>query len=118
MIRAVVAVLVAISVTGLVGIPLGDPDFLPEAIALELSYVALTVLSIKKIRYVFIPNFVLATLVIAGNTFSSTHVSVMLALNPLHNAIILIIGGYALQALLIITSVLAYRSLKKAAIKR
>ena len=75
-------------------------------------------LSIKKIRYALIPNFVIAGIVIAGNTFSSKHVGIMLALNPLHNAIILIIGGYALQALLIITSILAYRGLKKVAIKR
>jgi len=116
--RAVVAVLVAISVTGLVGIPLGDPKFLSEAIALEVSYVALTVLSIKKIRYTLIPNFAIAGIVIAGNTFSSTHLGIMLALNPLLNAIILITGGYALQALLIVTSILAYRGLKRVAIKR
>jgi len=117
MIKNVVAVLIAISVIGMLGIPLGDPKFLAVAVALEASYIALTMLSIKKVQYALIPNIMIADIVIAGNTFSPTHVGIMLALNPIYNAIILIIGGYILQVLLIVTSILTYKSMKQVAIR-
>ncbi|MFQ5920764.1 MAG: hypothetical protein ACE5JV_01955 [Nitrososphaerales archaeon] len=116
--KGVVAVLAAISVVGMLSIPLGDPKFLGVAIVLEASYIALTVLSIKKIRYALIPNMIIAGIVIAGNTFSSTHADVMLTLNPIQNAVVLIIGGYVLQSLLIVTSVLAYKRLKRQLVMR
>ena len=117
MIKNVVAVLIAISVIGMLGIPLGDPKFLAVAVALEASYIALTILSIKKVKYALIPNIMIAGIVIAGNTFSPTHVGIMLALNPIYNAITLIIGGYILQVLLIVTSILTYKSMKQVAIR-
>jgi hypothetical protein len=117
MTRNVVMVLIAISVVGILGIPLDDPKFISVSIALEASYITLTVLSIKKIKYALMPNIVIAGIVIAGNTFSPTHVDIMLALNPIYNAIILIVGGYILQALLIATSILAYKKMKQVAIK-
>ena len=113
----IVAVLIAISVVGMLGIPLGDPKFIAVAIALEASYIALTIVSIKKIRYALIPNIVIAGIVMAGNTFSPTHIDIMLSLNPLYNAIILIIGGYVLQSLLIVTSILAYKNMKQTVIR-
>ncbi|MFQ5921052.1 MAG: hypothetical protein ACE5JV_03445 [Nitrososphaerales archaeon] len=116
--RNLVAVLVAISVVGILGIPLGDPKFLGVAIALEASYIGLTVLSIKKVKYALIPNGIIAAIVIAGNTLSPTHTDVMLTLNPIENAVILIVGGYALQSLLILTSILAYRRLKQQVVAR
>lgn len=117
MVKNVVAVLIAISVIGLLGITLGDPRFLSVSIALEVSYITLAILSIKKVRYAFIPNIVIAGIVIAGNTSSPTHLDIMLKLNPVYNAIILIVGGYVLQALLVITSISAYRHMKQVAIK-
>jgi hypothetical protein len=111
--RNVVAVLIAISVVGVLGIPLGDPAFLAISVGLEASYIALTILSIKKIKYVFIPNILIAGVVIAGNTVSPTHIDIMLSLDPIYNAIVLIIGGYILQGLLIATSVVTYRSIKQ-----
>ena len=117
MTRNIVAVLIAISVVGMLGIPLGDPKFVAVAVALEASYIALTIVSIKKIRYALIPNIVIAGIVIAGNTFSPTHTDIMLSLNPLYNAIILIIGGYVLQSLLVVTSILAYKNMKQTVIR-
>lgn len=113
--RTVVAVLIAISIVGMLGIPLGDLKFLAEGIGLEAAYIALTMLSIKKVKYALIPNMVMAGLVIAGNTVSPKHTSIMLSLNPLYNAIILIIGGYVLQGLLAFASLSAYRKMKRVA---
>jgi len=115
--RIIVTVLIAISVVGIFGIPLGDQKFITDAIALESSFIALTVLSIKKIRYTIIPNMVIACVVIAGNTLSPKHIEIMSTLNPFYNAIILIIGGYMLQTLLLITNSIAYQSRKKVAIR-
>ena len=115
--RIIVTVLIAISVVGIFGIPLGDQKSITEAIALESSFIALTVLSIKKIRYTMIPNMVIACVVIAGNTLSPKHIEIMSTLNPFYNAIILIIGGYILQTLLLITNSIAYQSRKKVAIR-
>lgn len=78
MTRNIVAVLIAISMVGMLGIPLGDPKFIAVAVALEASYIALTIVSITKIRYALIPNIVIAGIVIAGNTFSPTHTDIML----------------------------------------
>ena len=117
MIKNVTAVLIAISVIGMLGIPLGDPKFLAVSIGLETSYIALIILSIKKVKYALIPNIIIASIVIAGNTFSPTHIDIMLALSPIYNAIILIIGGYILQVLLIVTSILTYKNIKQVAIR-
>ena len=108
--KNVIAVLIAISVVGVLGIPLGDPKFIAEGIALELSFVALTILSVKRIKYALIPNIIIACLVISGNTISPKHTEIMLSLNPLYNAIILIVGGYILQVLLLATSILTYKN--------
>ncbi|GIU70653.1 MAG: hypothetical protein KatS3mg003_0132 [Candidatus Nitrosocaldaceae archaeon] len=102
-------VLITISIIGAIGLPLGDPKFITTAIGLELAYITLAVLSFKNIRYVPIASIVLAIIVIIGNTASKTHIDIMLSLDPIENAIILIIGGYALQGLLIITSIFDYK---------
>ena len=111
--KAVVSVLVAISVVGAFGIPLGDPKFLIQAFALELSFVALAIVSTKNYRYAYMPNFVIAGIVIAGNTFSPKHLEIKSTLHPLYNAIVLIVGGYILQGLLAITNIIAYKKYKQ-----
>jgi hypothetical protein len=102
----------------MLGIPLGDPKFLAVGIGLEASYIALAIVSARKVKYALIPNIVIACMVIIGNTISPTHTDIMLSLNPLYNATILIVGGYVLQSLLVITSVLSYRSTKQVAAVR
>ena len=49
------AVLAAISVTGAIAIPFGDPQFLDRAIALELAFIALTILIYKGFRKALYP---------------------------------------------------------------
>ena len=107
--KNVVIVLAAVSVVGVLGIPLGDPKFIPQALLLEGCFVSLTVLTAKNYKRVYIPNFVIAGIVIAGNSAFYKHVEIMTTLHPLYNALVLIIGGYVLQVLLLITNYLAYR---------
>jgi hypothetical protein len=97
-------VLVSIVVTGLIAIPFGNPKFIDRAIILELSFVTLFALIWKgynKALYVCIP---LATLIIIGNSLAPPHVNLMMTFSKPLNAIILVIGGYVLQGVLIFTS--------------
>ena len=102
--KYLVAVLVSIGIIGAFGIPLGDPKFLIQAIILESSFVALAIVSLKNFRYAYIPNFIIACVVITGNTISPKHLEIMSTLHPFYNAIVLIIGGYVLQGLLLVTN--------------
>ena len=115
--KTVILVLVTTCIVGAFGIPLGDPKFLLQAFSLEFSFVVLAVLSTKNIRYAFIPNFIIAGIVIVGNTFSPKHLEIMSTLHPFYNAIVLIIGGYVLQGLLIITNAISYNKYKQTSIK-
>lgn len=111
--KTVVSVLVAVCIVGVFGIPLGDPKFQIQAFALEFSFVALAIVSMKNFRYAYIPNFIIAVIVIAGNTFSPKHLEIMSTLHPFYNAIVLIVGGYVLQGLLVITNIIAYKRYKQ-----
>lgn len=79
---------------------------------LESSFIALAVISLKKYQYAYIPNFIIAVIVIIGNTASPKHTEIMSTFHPLYNAIVLIIGGYVLQGLLLISNALTLRSYK------
>ncbi|MEM3121782.1 MAG: hypothetical protein QXT78_05360 [Candidatus Nitrosocaldus sp.] len=121
-------VLVVIAVVGLLGIPLGDPRFLYTAIILECVYIVLAVLALKTVMgkgkkknkkgmamMVTIPFITIASIVIVANTLSTTHLRIMVSLTPLYNALILIVGGYVLQILLIISSLYEYREMMRLA---
>lgn len=121
-------VLVVIAVVGVLGIPLGDPRFLYTAIILECVYIVLAVLALKTVMgkgkkknkkgmamMVTIPSITLASIVIVANTLSTTHLRIMVSLTPLYNALILIVGGYVLQILLIISSLYEYREMMRLA---
>jgi len=110
--KTVVLSLVAICIVGAFGIPLGDPKFLLQAFSLEFSFLALAIVSAKNFRYAYIPNFIIAGIVIVGNTFSPKHLEIMSTFHPLYNAIVLIIGGYVLQGFLAITNTIAYKRYK------
>lgn len=113
-----VAVLVSICIIGAFGIPLGDPKFLIQAIMLESSFIALAIISLKNFRYAYIPNFIIACIVIAGNTLSPKHLEIMSTFHPFYNAIVLIIGGYVLQVLLLITNGMSFRKYRNAKIEK
>lgn len=114
----VVLVLVAISAVGMIAIPFGDPQFIDRAITLELSFITLAIvifldvrLTIKGVplaKLALCACIPLAILVMVGNSLASPHVELMTTFsNPL-NAILLIIGGYILQAALIGTTIVQF----------
>lgn len=102
--RLITCLLAAISIVGALAIPFGDPQFLDRAIALELTFIALTFLTFKGFRkalYVCIP---VAILVIIGNSFAAPHVEIMTSFSKPVNAVLLIVGGYLLQIALVVAS--------------
>jgi len=102
---AAAAVLAAISVVGAIAIPFGDPQFLDRAIALELAFIALAVLIYRGFRKALYACVPLAILVMVGNSLAPPHVEIMTTFSKPLNAVVLIIGGYILQAALIGTTV-------------
>ncbi|MCA9812824.1 MAG: hypothetical protein KC483_08180 [Nitrosarchaeum sp.] len=102
--QLITLVLATISITGMIGIPMGDPKFFTQAIGLELTFIALTILSLQKIRYILIPNIVIGIIIIIGNTISPQHIDIMFSLTPAENATVLFLGGYVFQIILIISS--------------
>jgi hypothetical protein len=112
---SVVIVLVAISIVGAIAIPFGDPQFFDRAIILELSFITLAVVLILDVRMnvgkvrlaklALCACIPLAIVVMVGNSLASHHVEMMTTFSKPFNAVILIIGGYVLQAALIGTTI-------------
>ena len=97
----VLSVLISIVLTGLVGIPFGDPRFIPIAILLELVFIGLAIAVLRggtRSLYICIG---LASLIIIGNSVTAAHIHRMMTFAKPVNTIVLITGGYVLQALLI-----------------
>jgi len=107
--RIISTVLISISIVGIIGIPMGDPRFLTNAIILESVFILLAIISLWRFHYSLIPNMVIAVIVILGNTVSPKHIEIMSTFTPLENAIVLIVGGYVLQALLLGLSFVAFK---------
>ena len=101
----VIIVLVAISIVGAIAIPFGDPQFLDRAIVLELSFIVLAILTYKGFRKALYACIPLAIIVMVGNSLAPPHVEIMTTFSKPFNAVILIIGGYVLQAALISTTI-------------
>jgi predicted branched-subunit amino acid permease len=97
----VLSVLISIVLTGLVGIPFGDPRFIPIAILLELVFIGLAIAVLKDGTRSLYICIVLASLIIIGNSVTAAHIHRMMTFAKPVNTIVLIIGGYLLQALLI-----------------
>ena len=106
---SVFIVLVLIIIIGIIGIPFGDPRFIIYAILLELAYIALAVLVAKGYRKPLYPCILIAILIIVGNSFVTAHIHRIMTLERPLNTLVLIIGGYILQILLIYTSIVALR---------
>ncbi len=96
--------LAAISIVGLIGIPMGDPQFIANAIILESTFIALAVICLRRLKLVLIPSIIISIIVIIGNTASPKHMTIMTSFTPIENAVVLIIGGYVLQGLLLVAS--------------
>ena len=108
--NVIILILVSISIIGIIGIQIGNPKFLVNAMALEITFVTLTALSFWRLRYALIPNIVVAIIVIIGNTASPKHLEIMSSFEPLKNAIVLIVGGYILQGLLLAASLNVFKN--------
>ena len=124
----VVIVLLAISIVGALAIPFGDPQFLDRAIALELSFITLAIVLLLDVRgavkklplgklalYACIP---LAVIVIVGNSLAPPHIEIMTTFSKPFNALLLIIGGYILQAALIGTTVMQLARIRLAIVQK
>lgn len=105
-------ILGSISVVGIIGIPIGDPQFIVNAFVLEVIFIALTVLSLIRFRHILIPSMIIAVAVIIANTASTRHTEIMSTFNPLGNAFVLIIGGYVLQIMLLGFSIVFFTKRK------
>ena len=97
----VLITLILISALGVVAIPFGNPKFIGEAIIVELSFITLSVLVWGGHTKALYGCIALALTVIIGNTTSPAHIHLMTTFSKPVNALILIIGGYILQAVLI-----------------
>jgi hypothetical protein len=104
----VLIALTSIVLVGLVGIPFGDPRFIPIAVFFEFVFIGLGILVSKGYTRPLYICIVLAGLIIIGNSITTAHIHRMMMtfVKPV-NTIVLIIGGYVLQALLIYASVIA-----------
>jgi predicted branched-subunit amino acid permease len=97
----VVSILISIVLIGLVGIPFGDPRFIPIAIVLELVFIGLVISLLKGHTRSLYICIALASLIIIGNSIIAAHIHRIMTFAKPVNTIVLIIGGYVLQALLI-----------------
>jgi hypothetical protein len=109
---AVAYVLAAIAVVGAVAIPTGNPMFLDRAIAIEAAFVALAALTFRGYRKQLWACIPLAVAVMIGNSLAPPHVEIMTTFSKPFNAVILITGGYVLQALLIATTATELRKMR------
>jgi len=100
----VLITLILISSLGAVAIPFGNPKFISEAIIVELSFITLSVLVWRGYTRALYACIALALTVTIGNTASPAHIHLMTTFSKPANALILIIGGYVLQGILIYTS--------------
>jgi hypothetical protein len=105
--RHVLVTLILISFLGVIAIPFGRPKFVGEAIIIELSFVALSVLIWRGYTRALYACVALASVVIIGNTASPAHIHLMSSFSKPVNALILITGGYVLSGFLIYTSLKA-----------
>ena len=110
--KIIVVILISISIIGIIGIQIGNPKFVTNAIALESAFIVLAILSSWRLKYIVIPNMIIAIVVIIGNTVSPKHTEIMSSFEPFGNAVVLIIGGYLLQGLLLITNIMVVKNQK------
>jgi len=105
--HGVLITLVLICTLGLIAIPFGNPKFIKEAIALELTFIVLAALIWRGYSKPLYACIALSIVVIIGNSTSPAHVHLMTTFSKPANAAILIIGGYILEGILLYTSLKA-----------
>jgi len=105
--RATVITLLCISIIGLIAIPFGNPKLIYGSIALELLFIILTYLVWKECSKALYACILVGFIVIIGNSLAPPHVHLMTTFEKPINAVVLIVGGYVLQGLLIVFSLKA-----------
>jgi hypothetical protein len=101
--------LISIIIIGIIGIPFGDPRFISFAILIELSYISLAVLIAIGYRKPLYACILIAVLIIVGNSFVTAHIHRIMTLARPINTLVLILGGYILQILLIYASIVTLK---------
>jgi hypothetical protein len=116
--RHVLITLILISGLGVIAIPFGNPKFIPEAIIIELSFIILSILIWRGYTKALYACIALASIVVIGNTVSPAHVHLMTTFSKPANALILIIGGYVLQGILIYASLISLSGIRSRSVKQ
>jgi len=106
-----------IVIMGIIGIPIGNPKFVTNAIVLESAFIVLAFFSLWRLKYALVPNMIIAIVVIIGNTASPKHIEIMSTFEPIENAIVLIVGGYLLQGLLLVSNMMVFKNRKRLKLK-
>ena len=114
----VLITLILISVLGVITFPFGNPRFIGEAIFIELSFITLSILIWRGYTIALYACIALALTVVIGNTASPAHVHLMTTFLKPASALILIIGGYVLQGVLIYTSLRAIIGIRSRSLKK
>jgi len=115
--KIIVGILVSIVIMGIIGIPIGNPKFVTNAIVLESAFIVLAFFSLWRLKYALVPNMIIAIVVIIGNTASPKHIEIMSTFEPIENAIVLIVGGYLLQGLLLVSNMMVFKNRKHLKLK-
>lgn len=115
--KIIVGILVSIVIMGIIGIPIGNPKFITNAILLESAFIVLAFFSLWRLKYALVPNMIIAIVVIIGNTASPKHIEIMSTFEPIENAIVLIVGGYLLQGLLLVSNMMVFKNRKHLKLK-
>ena len=102
--KLVLVTLISIIVVGMIAIPFGNTKFLDRAIVLELCYVSLSFLIWKGYTKPLYACILIASAVIVGNSIAAPHIHLMTTFEKPTNAVVLLVGGYVLQGMLIFFS--------------
>jgi len=115
--KIIAGILILIVIMGIIGIPIGNPKFVTNAIVLESAFIVLAFFSLWRLKYALVPNMIIAIVVIIGNTASPKHIEIMSTFEPIENAIVLIVGGYLLQGLLLVSNMMVFKNRKRLKLK-
>ena len=116
--RHVLITLILISGLGIIAIPIGNPKFIREAIIIELSFITLSILIWRGYTKALYACIALASIVVIGNTVFPAHVHLMTTFSKPADALILIVGGYILQGVLIYTSLVSISGTRSRSVKQ
>jgi hypothetical protein len=101
--KLVLVTLISIIVVGMIAIPFGNPKFLDRVIVLELCYISF-IFDLEGYTKPLYACILIASVVIVGNSIAAPHIHLMTTFEKPINAVVLLVGGYVLQGMLIFFS--------------